>query len=258
MTTTYMTYRLAAADMTKTLDRVAKAPQTAREIAYWKANVSNAKDVDAFVSDKRLFNFAMKAFGLQDMGYAKAFMKKLLTEGTAQGSMASRMSDQRYREFAKTFNFASFGTATTTLSEVTDDVVTRYLRQNVEESAGQSSEGVRLALYFQRKAADIVSPMQLLADPALLKVTQTALGLPTSMSSVDIDKQVEMISKKLDVADFQDPAKLDKFLKRFSALYDLNNSSGAASSPAISMLQSSGSGLNVDTLMSLAKLKTGG
>ncbi len=36
---------------------------------------------------------------------------------------------------------------------------------------------MRLALYFQRKAADIDQPFDILADAALLKVVQTATGL---------------------------------------------------------------------------------
>lgn len=257
MTTTYLTYRLAAADLTKTLDRAAKQPQVAREVAYWKENIGNVKDVDGFVADRRLVNFAMKAFGLEDMAYAKAFVKKLLNEGTVSGSMANRLSDQRYRDFVSTLNFASFGAATTSLSEVSEGVADRYLRQTVEENAGATSEGARLALYFQRKASEISSPLNLLADTALLKVTQTALGLPASMSNLDLDKQVAMISDKLNVADLQDPAKLDAFLKRFSARYDVENGTPVAASPAISLLQS-GSGVSLDTLMSLAKLKTGG
>jgi hypothetical protein len=59
---------------------------------------------------------------------------------------------------------------------------------------------------------------------ALLQVVQTALALPVTMSNADIDVQANMISKKLNLKDLEDPKKLRKFIAQFSALYDLNNS----------------------------------
>ena len=48
-------------------------------------------------------------------------------------------------------------------------------------------KGVRLALYFQRKASGITSAYSILADPALLKVAQVALGLPAATSAASIE-----------------------------------------------------------------------
>jgi len=50
----------------------------------------------------------MKAFGLEDMTFAKAFMRKVLTEGVATATFANRLSDKRYADFAG-FNFAALG-----------------------------------------------------------------------------------------------------------------------------------------------------
>ena len=72
------------------------------------------------------------------------------------------------------------------------------------------NEGVRLALYFQRKAGDITSAFGILADKALFEVVRTALALPVGMSQADIDVQAAMITKRLDLADLKDPQKVDK------------------------------------------------
>ena len=85
-------------------------------------------------------------------------------------------------------------------------------------------------------APTITSAYSILADKALLQVTQTALGLPTSMSNADIDVQANMITKKLKISDLQDSDKLNKFLARFSALYDVNNSDITQTNPAIAIL----------------------
>ena len=137
----------------------------ARETAYYLDNIKNVKSIDDFLADDRVFAYAMKAFGLQDMTYAKAFMRKVLTEGIADSdSFANKLADKRYREFADTFNFAEFGTTTTIFDVTRQGTVDRYVRQTLEEDAGGKDEGVRLALYFERKAADLTSPFSILAD----------------------------------------------------------------------------------------------
>lgn len=259
MLTTYASYRLVTADLDRSMDRAAKEPVAEREIAYWKEKIGDVKSADDLLGDPRLFNFAMKAFGLSDMAYAKAFMRKAIEGGVQdEASMANRLADQRYRQFVKMFDFSRLGPFTTGMPEMKGEVVERYLRQSIEEKAGASNEGVRLALYFQRKAADLSQPMQILADPALLKVVQTAFGLPTAMSTSPIDKQAEMIADKLDVASLKDPAAMENVLKRFAALYDLNTQPAVAASPALAINATAGQGFGVDTLMSIARLKTGG
>ncbi|MBL8588117.1 MAG: DUF1217 domain-containing protein [Methylobacteriaceae bacterium] len=259
MLTTYTSYRLVASDLDSALDRTAKAPPASREIDYWNAKIGNVKSIDDFLADARLFTFAMKAHGLGDMAYAKGFMRKLLEGGLSDpASMANRLSDVRYKQFAETFNFERYGPFTMTLGEARNGTVQRYLRQTLEETEGAANEGVRLALYFQRKAADLVSPMQILGDPALLKVVQTAYSLPASMSGASIDAQAAMIADKIDVTTLREPAAMEKLLQRFTALYDIA-AGPAKSSPAAMLIDASaGTGVGVDTLMSIARLRTGG
>ena len=85
-----------------------------------------------------------------------------LCEGVnADDSFANSLSDSRYREFADTFNFEAFGSAATSFTKANEGTVQKYVRQTLEEQAGDSNEGVRLALYFQRKASDINSYLEI-------------------------------------------------------------------------------------------------
>ena len=97
------------------------------------------------------------------------------------------------------------------------------MRQTLEEDAGSQNEGVRLALYFDRKAAGLTSPFSILADPALLKVVFTALDLPATTSLLDIDRQASLISARLDIDDLKEPEKKAEFLKRFTTLWEVAN-----------------------------------
>lgn len=237
MFSTPIGYKIIASDMTAALQRTSEQPVVQRESEYYLETIKNIKTVDDFLANDRVFKYAMKAHGLQDMDYAKAFMRKVLKEGIDNPqSFANKLSDTKYREFAETFNFARHGTTATIFEKARQGTVDRYTRQTLEMDAGASNEGVRLALYFERKVASVTTPLHLLADRALLKVTQIALGIPEAAATMDIDRQVEMISKKLDIEDLKDPEKLDKFIGRFTALWELENPTTTAASSGITQL----------------------
>jgi hypothetical protein len=260
--TTLTSYALIASNLPRSLTTTAAKPQVSRETAYYLAHIENVKSIDDFLADDRVFAYAMKAFGLKDMAYAKAFMRKVLTEGIdKRDSFANTLSDARYREFVETFNFARYNTTTTIFERTRQGTVDRYVRQTLEEDAGAQNEGVRLALYFERKAPSITSALGILADAALLKVVQTALGIPAATSAMDLDKQAQIISARLDVADLKDPDKLASFLRRFASLWELDNPSssfGADGQTAVLFSQPLELGIGGDLLASLQNLRLGG
>jgi Protein of unknown function (DUF1217) len=97
----------------------------------------------------------------------------------------------------------------------------------------------------------------LLADPALLKVTQTMFGFSEATGALDIDKQVAMFAKRLDVADLKDPEKLNKLITRFTSMWEVNRQP-AASSASILIGGPITLGLNGDLLASIQNLRLGG
>jgi len=257
--TTLASYRMISQDLTRSLSTTAAKPQVAREAEHYLAGIEKVKSIDDFLADDRVFAFAMKAFGLDDMTYAKAFMRKVLTEGIDnRASFANGLVDPRYKQFAETFNFARFGATTTIFESTRQGTVDRYVRQTLEEDAGRDNEGVRLALYFERKADGLTSPYSILADAALLKVAQTALGIPAASSAMSIEQQAAVIAERLDIADLKDPEKLKSFLGRFASLWELQNPTATAASPAVLFAQPVESGLGGDLLASLQNLRLGG
>ena len=116
-------------------------------------------------------------------------------------SVANKQTDPAYAGLALAFNFEANGANATTINPAQQPTVDKYLRQTLEEDAGKTNEGVRLALYFQRKAPDITSWYDVLADTALASVVRTALGLPDSFATADIDKQALLFEQKLDLTD---------------------------------------------------------
>ena len=256
MFSTPIGYKLIASDMTAALKRTAEQPIVERESAYYLATIKDIKSVDEFLKNDRVFKYAMKAFGLQDMDYAKAFMRKVLNEGIDDSqSFANKLTDVKYREFAEAFNFARHGETATIFERARQGTVDRYIRQTLELDAGQSNEGIRLALYFQRKAETVETPLHLLADRALLKVTQVALGIPEATSTMDIDRQVEMISKRFNVEDLKEPAKLNKFIERFTALWEIDNPTTPTMSGVTQLFNGYDTGIGYDLLTQMQNIR---
>ncbi|MDE5442548.1 DUF1217 domain-containing protein [Bradyrhizobium sp. CSA207] len=257
MLSTIADYTRLTKDMGKSLTQVAKQPDVSRETDYFFSHIGNVKTIDDFLKDYRLYSYAMKAYGLSDMVYAKAFMRKVLTEGIAnKDTFANKLTDTRYREFAAAFNFAALGSKATQTAAATTGTATQYVTQTMEQKAGDQNEGLRLALYFTRKASTIKNSYQILADKALTQVVQTALGLSSTISSADIDAQAKMITSKIKLTDFQDPTKVNKFVQRFAAMWDaVQAQSDNSTNPALVLIGGASTTASMDTDM-LSKLQS--
>jgi len=258
MPTALVSYQNINRDLDATLKRTSQQPLVSRESEYYLANIGKIDSVDEFLADERIYRYAMKAAGLEDMTYAKAFVRKVLDEGIDDTkSFANSLSDKRYKDFAERFNFKRYGATTTTFTRATQGTVDSYVRQVLEEGAGQGNEGVRLALYFQRKASGIEDAFQLLADPALMKVTETLFNL--NLSTGDIDRNAARIEQRLDLTDLKDPEKLAKLLTRFTAMWEIAQpSSTPASSITLLFSQPTEAGVSQNLLSSIQNLKLNG
>lgn len=249
------TYRLYSSDPDRAIERVSSKPQVAREVQYYKDNIAGIKSIDDLVADSRIFNFTMQAYGLGEMSYAKAFIRKLLEGGVDDdNAMANRLTDIRYKQLATDLNFTRYGEATTAFTKISDGVIDKFYQQSLEEDAGGQNNGVRLALYFQRKAEDVENQFSILADPALLQFVQTAFGLPTAMSFLSIDKQAALISEKLDIEDLSNKDKLEDLTNRFLVLWDISNPDAVAVPPLISA-PTGIQNLSLDLLYTLQKIR---
>lgn len=258
MINTMTSYKLISSNLTRSLTRVANEPAVQRDTDYYLKNIGKVKTIDDFMKNDRLYKYALKAMGLEDMAFAKAFIRKVLTEGTGKDSFASKLTDKRYMELATTFDFAKLGDKATSQPAVLKPVTDKYARQTLEQEAGQDNEGVRLALYFARKAPTITNAYEILGDKALLKVFQTTFSIPAQTSNMDIDRQAKMVTDKLDLKSLKDPAKLEKLLTRFTAMYEMNNPSTASTIPSLLIGGDTTVGISQSILMTLQSFKLGG
>ena len=259
MVGTVARYQQIVRNMDKTLGTISKRPEVKREADYFLSTIRTVKSADDFLKNDRLYKFAMTAFGLKDMIYGKAFMRKVLNEGIdGSKSFALQLADPRFRDFAEAFNFARYGGTATAFDRAQQGTVDRYIRVQLEDDAGATDEGLKLALYFQRKAPEVTSIYGLMGDAALYKVVQTALGLPAAYSNTDVDTQAAYLRTRINIADLKDPVKLDNFLTRFTAKWQAANGTAGKYVPQVGLSTSLLTTFDNSLLLSMQLLKGSG
>ncbi|RIY01874.1 DUF1217 domain-containing protein [Aureimonas flava] len=224
----------------------AKKSLIAKDTEDYLTAVGQIRSLDDFIADKDVVAYALKAYGLEDEKISNADLRKLFTSDLSDPkSFANAKNDKRFTKLVAAFNFTTSGTIQRETEGVQSgsallSTQNKYLLQTMETQTGESSEGARLALYFLRVAPDVTEPYGILGDKALFEVARTALGLPSGMSNMDIEAQAKILESRINFDDFQDAKKLDKFILRFSTLYDVANFS-TESSPILALFgESSG------------------
>jgi hypothetical protein len=227
------------------------------ETAYYMANISQIESIDDLMADKRLLNIALSSYGLDPATQTDEQVRKMLEGGVKDASSpANQLTDKRYAAFVTAFNFVEHGETTTTYTASKQPVVDKYMRQALEENAGQENEGVRLALYFERKAPTITSFYQVLADPALAEVVRTLLQLPDSFATADIDKQVKLFESRIDIEDLSDPEALGKLMTRFTSLWEVANPTATPQSlTTVLFSQPTEFGISTNLLLTMQQMK---
>lgn len=175
-----------------------------RQVEYFRDNIGDIKTADDLVSDRRLLSVALGAFGLGDDINNRFFIKKVLEEGTAdEKSFANRLADKRYFAMAETFGFDR-KPPNTALASFPGDLVARFQDSEFEIAVGRQDENLRLALSLERDLAELADRdlsedatwFTIMGTPPLRKVFETALGLPSALGSIDVDKQLEIFRDK--------------------------------------------------------------
>ncbi|OKO91090.1 hypothetical protein AC629_03420 [Bradyrhizobium sp. NAS80.1] len=177
MVSTYFSYSYVARNLTQALTRVAQQSDVAREAAYYKANIGKVHTVDDLMKDYRLYHFATKAYGLEDMAYAKAFMKKVLESDLNDSkSFVNKLVDKRYREFAAAFSFNGGATPVAQSGDQTDEMIGLYTatkKSQVDALAGDSD-------YYSAQIGKISTADQLLNNDRLRNYVYSAYGIDQS------------------------------------------------------------------------------
>ncbi|UWU65668.1 DUF1217 domain-containing protein [Bradyrhizobium sp. NC92] len=245
-------------------EQAAVRAQAAKDATSYREAVADIDSVSDLLANRKMVDFILVAKGLDPKKVSTDYLKKIFASDLNDPkSFANTESDPRFAEIAASFNFDSKGNvARLSLmgpqkQDQFRETQASYIRQSLEQQQGDTNPGVRLALYFQRKAGEITSAYDILADKALSEVFRTTFNLPDSMAAMPIDQQAKFVDRFMKIKDLSDPAKVEKLLGRFSAMYDVKNSqsTGQAQSPLLDLFQGSSSGISQSTFLAIAKLR---
>ncbi|TBC70545.1 DUF1217 domain-containing protein [Rhizobium ruizarguesonis] len=243
-------------------DELTEATDAANdEITYFREQMATITTASEFLADDRLVSFALEAKGLDPDDVTSDELEKMFSSDLDdEDSYVNKLDDNRFGELVGSFNFDQDGNIsadpTGTVQQRGDvlETIDSYVRLTLEDDQGDSNTGVRLALYFERKAPEISNAYDILGDSALFEFFTTTFNLSSYVSNMDVDKQAEMVDNFIDMKDLSDPDKVDDLIQRFTAMYDMANGTGTTSS-ALSILTGSAT-ISADTLLAVAQLKS--
>lgn len=233
-----------------------KSTEIKRDEDYFRAKIKSVKTADDLVNDRRLLQVALGAFGLDNDINNKAFIRKVLADGTLKdGTLANRLADKQYQKLSAAFGFGDFSTPSTQISDFPDKILAAYRTRKFETAVGAQSDDMRLALNTERELGALAKMANtsedakwftIMGNTPLRRVVEKALGLPTSIGSIDLDQQLVAFKQKAEslfgdatVSQFTDPAKVETLIRRFVLRSDAEASAAQSGSSAavLQMLQ---------------------
>lgn len=132
-------------------------------------------------------------------------------------------------------------------------VVQMYTEAQFQAVVGNTSNTLREALYAQQELPSITNWYSIIANRPLADVIQTVLGLPDSFGAMNVDHQVQVLSSRMNIANFQNPKKLTALLNQFVGISQTQAQSASPSS-ALQLLEGAGSNGIVNVTIPTAPL----
>jgi hypothetical protein len=128
-------------------------------------------------------------------------------------------------------------------------ILSSYETTQCESQEGKQVPGMDDALYFSRIMPSITSITQLMSDTTLLKVVTTNLGLSDTYAQLPYDQQLSLLTSKVKLSTFSNPAKLQNYAEQYLALTGAQSSSaGTSTDLALSLLTGSTARASVDLM----------
>lgn len=228
----YAGWRFLSATASDQSARLAQTAVQARDMQYFRDTIGSITDPKDLVSDYRLLRVALGAYGLQDDLPNRAFIERILSDGTVRDdALSNRLADKRYKAFSEAFGFGSALPPRTRSPGFADKVLARFTQQEFERAVGVQDPDLRLALTAQRELPELAARglgdtaawFTVLGNPPLRQVFETAFGLPKAIGQLDLDQQLgefraasERVLGHARIDSFKDPAAVEDLLRNFT------------------------------------------
>ncbi|MEZ5796990.1 MAG: DUF1217 domain-containing protein [Paracoccaceae bacterium] len=215
-------------------------PVNQRDEAYFRDRIGKISTAEELVSDRRLLRVALTAYGLEGDIDNKAFIRKVLQDGTLNAdALANKLADKQYQKFSAAFGFGDFSVPRSQISDFADKTLAMYRTRQFETAVGEQNNSYRLALNAEREVVALaekavsedVKWLTIMGNPPLRETFQTALGLPASFASLDLDQQLGVLKARAQsvfgsdsVSQFAAPENLDKLVRTYLLRSEITSS----------------------------------
>lgn len=196
--------RIIKKDGAEMEEKFAKTKPVQKEIDYFREKVKELKTPEDLFKNRRLMQFVLSAYSMDDeLQYMGRMKKILLSKLTDTDSLAQKMADPRFREINQDLLMGDFGVNVLKSSSMVEKLVDRYITNEYEKDLGNQNPALREASYFLRKIGTVKSSLDILGDKILRSVTTYTLGLPDEIAFQSIQRQQQLIDKRIDVTKFK-------------------------------------------------------
>lgn len=229
--TGYVGWRFLERTLDSQQSAYADSQPVKRATDYFRENIAAVASAADLVNDRQLLSVALGAFGLDDDISNAFFIRKILEDGTvADNALANRLSDSRYAEFSRAFGFGDLPFPKTQLAGFADTIIERFENKQFAKAVGAQNNDLRLAMNVSDGLKSILDEnstntgrwFSIMGNPPLRQVFEKALGLPSSIISVDLDQQREIFQERAksilgsdQLKDLGSPAAQEKLIRLF-------------------------------------------
>jgi hypothetical protein len=224
-------------------------PSIRRATDAFESRIASVRTASDLVSDRQLLDVALTAFGLEADINARAFVEKVLAEGTlSEGAFSARLADKRYAALARAFGFGDLG-ARTGLPGFAEEITARFEARRFEAAVGEVDDNLRRAMNLRQGLSDIFATVTspdarwfaVMGDLPMRSVFEGALGLPQGLGKLDIDQQLDTFKSRFadifgteDLSVLSDRAEQERLIRLFLVRADAATAA-ATSSGAIAL-----------------------
>lgn len=199
-----LSFQMLQKNTSQQIEQFGKTAQVMREVDYFKKKAGSLNSMDDLIKDRRLMNFVLSAFSLEAEAQYPARLKKVLESDLDDtGSLANRLSDNRYREIAGAFEFAKNGMDKLKDAAFLEELSQKYVLNEFEKALGNNNPALREATYFLRNIGNVTNPYEILGDSVLRSVVTFTLNLPSQIAVQSVETQARLITGRLDLDKFK-------------------------------------------------------
>ena len=221
----FQSYKTVFGDKSKSLEKFENSKPVQKEIEWFKEQAKKVKTVDEVLDNRRMMEFILSAYSVDDeIKYPGRYKKILKEPPDDKQSLVNKLRDPRFKEMAKDLAFAGLGVGKLSFGYFLEDLAKKFVTNEFEKKLGEQNPALREAAYFKRKAGGIKDVYDILGDKVMRAVVTSALGIPPQAAVQSIEKQAFLVTDKLDIKKFADPAFVDTFLKKYLIKADSTNS----------------------------------